>query len=88
MARQERVRRENPHRDSANREGVPCSFEELYENVQQEIAEGHDSAHEAFVRLKEMDVLRIGKRVADPGWNASDYCCLASYNGYECSCNQ
>ncbi len=37
MARQERVRKENPHNESANREGVPCSFEELYENVLNEL---------------------------------------------------
>ena len=90
MARQERVRKGNPHsgdwrNDPSIQEATP---EEYASSIQRENAERTTEAHKNFERLKGLDEIFIGKRVATrSNGHVSDHCCLASYNGYECSCN-
>jgi hypothetical protein len=89
--RQERVRRENPHsNDWRNDQSIQeASPEEYATSIEHENTERTAEAHENFERLRSLDEIFIGKRIAERGrGNVADYCCMASYNGYQCSCNQ
>lgn len=57
MARQEIVRRENPHSNTwrENPEVQECTHEEMYNCIQREIAEHSAIAAEKFYRRQEME---------------------------------